>query len=188
MHLRKLGDTHIPSELQYLVTKPKTYQYIYLLKYWECVFINLFIRFMFFNLESSIKLLPIWFSGQGSFLVVPASVVFHIIPSDCSLLHPFCSTDLKQNQKATKMSNNSSQWIQFIYPPTPKPLSKTTKNMMLYFIKKFKINSSSFFHLEFLTLNNINICIMCLFIELICFTPHLFQKFLFNSRGWITFI
>lgn len=94
----------------------------------------------------------------------------------------------KKNQKATKMSNNSSQWIQFIYPPTPKPLSKTTKNMILYFIKKFKINSSSFFHLEFLTLNNINICIMCLFIELICFTPPLFQKFLFNSRGWITFI
>lgn len=55
--------------------------------------------------------------------------------------------------------------------------------MILYFIKKFKINSLLFFYLEFLILNNINICIMCLFIELIYFIFYLFEKFFFNLCG-----
>ena len=44
------------------------------------------------------SLSPFWLGGHGSFLVVPANVVFHWMSLEISLLHLFCSVfDKKLN-------------------------------------------------------------------------------------------
>ena len=61
---------------------------------------------------------PFWLGGHGSLLVFPASVVFHWMSLEISLLHLFCSVfdrQIRHKKWFWKFENNLNDQISFIF-------------------------------------------------------------------------